>query len=30
MKVESNEQQCERKKPTDGAVKREIKLYHAM
>jgi hypothetical protein len=28
--VESNEEQCGWKKPADGAVKREIKLYHAM
>jgi hypothetical protein len=29
-KAESGEEQCGRKKPADGAVKREIKLYHAM
>jgi len=29
-KAESGEEQCGRKEPADGAVKREIKLYHAM
>ena len=29
-KAEGDEEQCGRKKAADGAVKREIKLYHAM